>query len=115
MYPFEEKHVSCFGKGYMLFLQWMRALNDINLDNISECVDIIINIIIFVANNQIEMKYSELERLVKKAGCYDTGRQQAGHPLCYSPKTGKMFQMSNHGSQEVASGTLKKIKQAAGI
>ena len=66
-------------------------------------------------NNQIEMKYSELERLVKKAGCYDTGRQQAGHPLWYSPKTGKMFQMSNHGSQEVASGTLKKIKQAAGI
>lgn len=49
MYPFEEKHVSCFGKGYMLFLQWMRALNDINLDNISGCVDIIINIIIFVA------------------------------------------------------------------
>ena len=25
------------------------------------------------------MKYKELERLVKKAGCYDTGRQQAGH------------------------------------
>lgn len=61
------------------------------------------------------MKYSELERLVKKAGCYDTGRQQNGHPLWYSPKTGMEFKMSNHGTQEVASGTLKAIKRAAGI
>ncbi len=61
------------------------------------------------------MKYNELERLVRKAGCYDTKRQQAGHPLWYSPKTGKTFQMSNHGSEEVASGTLRKIKLAAGI
>lgn len=45
------------------------------------------------------MKYKELERLVKKAGCYDTGRQQAGHPLWYSPATGKLFQMSNHPSK----------------
>lgn len=61
------------------------------------------------------MKYKKLERLVKKAGCYDTGRQQAGHPLWYSPATGKLFQMSNHPSQEVATGTLNKIKKAAGI
>lgn len=61
------------------------------------------------------MKYTELERLVKKAGCYDTGRQQAGHPLWFSPKTGKTFQMSNHPGQEVATGTLKAIKKAAGI
>lgn len=61
------------------------------------------------------MKYNELERLVSKAGCYDTKKQQAGHPLWYSPKTGKTFQMSNHGSQEVALGTLRKIKLAAGI
>lgn len=27
------------------------------------------------------MKYNELERLLKKAKCYDTGRQQNGHPL----------------------------------
>lgn len=61
------------------------------------------------------MKYNELERLVKKAGCYDTGRQQAGHPLWYSPETGMFFQMSNHGSEEVARGTLAKIRKAAGI
>lgn len=61
------------------------------------------------------MKYNELERLVKKAGCYDTKEQQAGHPLWYSPKTGMYFQMSNHKHEEVASGTLRKIKRAAGI
>ena len=61
------------------------------------------------------MRYNELIKLVKKAGCYDTGKQQAGHPLWFSPKTGKYFQMSNHLSQEVATGTLKKIKKAAGI
>ena len=61
------------------------------------------------------MKYKELERIVKKAGCYDTGKQQAGHALWESPKTGMYFQMSNHGSEEVAKGTLGKIKKAAGI
>lgn len=61
------------------------------------------------------MKYSELERLVKKAGCYDTGEQQAGHPLWYSPKTGKHFKMSNHGGEEVATGTLNKILKSAGL
>lgn len=62
-----------------------------------------------------QMKYSELERLLKKAKCYSTGRQQRGHPIWYSPKTGKEFRMSNHGSEEVATGTLKAIKKAAGI
>lgn len=61
------------------------------------------------------MKYSELEKLVKKAGCYYTGKEQAGHPLWKSPKTGMYFQMSHHPSQEVATGTLNKIKRAAGI
>jgi len=48
-------------------------------------------------------------------GCYDTGRQQNGHPLWFSPKTGKDFQMSNHRSEEVATGTLNKILKAAGL
>ncbi|MGM9763356.1 MAG: type II toxin-antitoxin system HicA family toxin [Candidatus Cryptobacteroides sp.] len=61
------------------------------------------------------MKYNELEKLLRKAGCYPTGRQQGGHPLWFSPKTGKSFQTSNHGSQEVASGTLKKILKDAGL
>ena len=62
-----------------------------------------------------KMKYNELEKMVKKAGCYDTGKQQGGHPLWYSPKTGMSFQMSNHGGEEVAKGTLNAILRAAGL
>mgnify|MGYP002627028915 CR=1 FL=1 len=61
------------------------------------------------------MKYNELEKLVKKAGCYYTGKNQAGHPLWVNPKTGEGFQMSHHGSEEVAKGTLGKILKAAGL
>ena len=61
------------------------------------------------------MKYNELERLLKKAGCYETGKQRAGHPEWYSPITGKYFTMSNHKSEEVRPGTLKSIKRDAGI
>jgi len=61
------------------------------------------------------MKYNELIRQLKKVGCYDTGRQQNGHPLWYSPKTDLTFQVSNHGKKEIAPGTLSKIKKAAGI
>ena len=61
------------------------------------------------------MKYNELEKLVRKAGCYPTGEEQAGHPLWFSPKTGVYFSMSYHRSQEVATGTLNSIKKAAGI
>lgn len=61
------------------------------------------------------MKYNELIRKLKKAGCYDTGEQMNGHPIWYSPKTGKEFKMSNHGSEEVTNGTLNAILKAAGL
>ena len=61
------------------------------------------------------MKYNELTKQLKKIGCYDTGEQQAGHPLWFSPVTGKFLKMSNHGSEEVATGTLNSIKKAAGL
>lgn len=61
------------------------------------------------------MKYSELERKLKKIGCFYTGEQQNGHPVWESPKTGKRFCMSNHGKEEVATGTLSAIKKAAGL
>lgn len=61
------------------------------------------------------MKYNELEKKLKKAGCYDTGNQMAGHPIWYSPKTKKEFKMSNHGAEEVATGTLNAILKAAGL
>lgn len=61
------------------------------------------------------MKYNELIRLLRKNGCYDTGKQMAGHPLWINPKTNMVFKVSNHGGQEVATGTLKNILKAAGI
>ena len=61
------------------------------------------------------MKYSELEKKLKKAGCYDTGRQMIGHPLWYSPITGFNFKMSNHKSEEIAKGTLKAISKQSGV
>ncbi len=61
------------------------------------------------------MKYKELEKKLKKEGCYDTGKQMSGHPIWYSPITDKYFKMSNHGSEEVATGTLNAILKAAGI
>lgn len=61
------------------------------------------------------MKYSELERKLKKAGCHDTGEKMNGHPLWYSPLTEKLFKMSHHKSQEVKQGTLKSILKDSGL
>lgn len=61
------------------------------------------------------MKYTELARLLRKYGCYDTGEQANGHPLWYSPLSGKVFRLSNHGSQDVPRGTLRQILKDAGV
>ncbi|MBO7584082.1 MAG: type II toxin-antitoxin system HicA family toxin [Bacteroidales bacterium] len=61
------------------------------------------------------MKYSELEKKLRKIGCYPVGGNQGGHPLWYSPLTNKMFQMSHHQSHEVATKTLIKIKKVSGL
>lgn len=61
------------------------------------------------------MKYSELERKLKKIGCYDTGEEMNGHPLWYSPITERYFKMGHHKSQEVAKGTLQSIKKDSGL
>jgi len=60
------------------------------------------------------MKYSEVERKLKKEKCYDAGEMD-GHPLWYSPITKKYFKMSHHRSQEVAKGTLKSISNDSGV
>lgn len=61
------------------------------------------------------MKYAELHRKLKKAGCCKTGGEIAGHPEWYSPITGKYFPTSHHDQKEVASGTLRSILRDAGI
>ena len=60
------------------------------------------------------MKYSEVERKLKKVECYEEGEMN-GHPLWYSPITKKYFKMSHHKSQEVAKGTLKSISNDSGV
>jgi predicted RNA binding protein YcfA (HicA-like mRNA interferase family) len=60
------------------------------------------------------MKYSEVERKLKAAGCspYKTGKR---HPIWFSPITGLIFELSYHSSQEVKPGTLKSISKASGV
>ena len=61
------------------------------------------------------MKYNELHRILKKNGCYETGKTRAGHPVWYSPKTGKYFRVGRHGSQEIKGGTLNSMMKDAGL
>ncbi|MBD5379581.1 MAG: type II toxin-antitoxin system HicA family toxin [Bacteroides sp.] len=61
------------------------------------------------------MKYSELHRKLRKAGCYPTGNVRSGHPEWYSPITKASFTTSHHESKEVANGTLKSIRISSGV
>ena len=60
------------------------------------------------------MKYSELERKLKTAGC-SLFRNGKRHPIWISPITGEMFELSYHSSQEVRPGTLNNILKASGV
>ena len=60
------------------------------------------------------MKYNELERMLKEAGC-ELVTRKGRHPVWKNPKTGKLFTTSHHGSQEVKPGTLKSIMRDAGL
>ena len=60
------------------------------------------------------MKYSEIHKKLKKAGCRldHNGKR---HPIWYSPITGKYFETSHHGSEEAKKGTLKDIERRSGV
>lgn len=62
--------------------------------------------------NKTTMKYSELEKQLKKLGC-EFLRNGKKHPIWLNPRTGVTFELSNHGSEEVAKGTLNKILKIA--
>jgi predicted RNA binding protein YcfA (HicA-like mRNA interferase family) len=62
-----------------------------------------------------KVKYNELHKILRKAGMIQLGEQRAGHPLWLNPHTGEKFTTSNHGSHEVAPGTLKSILNSAGL
>lgn len=61
------------------------------------------------------MKYSELEKRLKKAGCYQVRNSNNGHPIWFSPITKLEFRTSHHKSEEVKIGTLKAISKASGV
>ncbi len=50
------------------------------------------------------MKYSEIHRKLKKAGCYPLGRDIAGDPAWYSPITDTIFPTSHHDKEEASEG-----------
>ncbi len=60
------------------------------------------------------MKVSEMKRLLRKVGCKKI-REGGNHEEWKSPITGKTFQVSRHNSQELATGTEKKIRKQAGL
>ncbi|MBW6536028.1 MAG: type II toxin-antitoxin system HicA family toxin [Mariniphaga sp.] len=60
------------------------------------------------------MKYSEIEKKLKKAGCYWV-RDGKKHPIWFSPITRLEFQLSHHKSQEAKFGTMKSISKDSGV
>ena len=60
------------------------------------------------------IKYSELEKKLKEAGCRMV-RSGAGHDIWINPKTGKQFTVGRHKTQDVPTGTLKSIMKSAGL
>ncbi len=60
------------------------------------------------------MRYSELEKKLKKAGC-TVLREGANHCIWFSPVTGKQFPVSRHKTEEIPRGTLKSILRDAGL
>lgn len=60
------------------------------------------------------MKYSELERWLKEAGC-QVDHEGKRHTIWYSPITNERFPVGRHKNEDVKSGTLKSILKAAGL
>ena len=60
------------------------------------------------------MKYSELERMLKKAGCW-IDHEAKRHTMWYSPITGELFPVPRHQGQEAKTGTVNNILKAAGL
>jgi len=67
-----------------------------------------------VGERNLNMKYSELKKILTKSRCY---KQSEGsrHENWFSPTTGKIFQVGRHNAADVKKGTLNRILQDAGI
>lgn len=60
------------------------------------------------------MKVSEVKKILRANDCYFY-REGSRHEIWISRKTGKKFQVPRHGTHDVPPGTLKSIKDCAGI
>jgi mRNA interferase HicA len=60
------------------------------------------------------MKVSEFKRRIEAIGCVLV-RNGANHDIYKSPRTGQMFPVPRHGSQEIPKGTLKSMEKKAGL
>ena len=60
------------------------------------------------------MKYSEIHRKLKKAGCVII-RNGSSHPIWKSPLTGLLFETSYHESEEAKPGTVRDIARRSGV
>ena len=60
------------------------------------------------------MKYSEIERKLKKENCYCVD-ERGKHPEWFSPITGKSFYLSHHKSEEAKIGTKQQISKLSGV
>ena len=61
-----------------------------------------------------KIKYSELKKELRKAGCYQYS-EGGNHEMWYSPITGQRFPVGRHNTEDVRLGTLKSIRKAAGL
>lgn len=61
-----------------------------------------------------KIKYSELEKILKDAGC-EIVREGKSHTMWQSPKTEKRFTVPRHKTQDVPTGTYKSIMKSAGL
>ena len=60
------------------------------------------------------MKYSDLEKELKAAGCW-IKREGKGHTIWFSPITNQQFTVGRHRTEDVKLGTLNSIRKAAGL
>ena len=60
------------------------------------------------------MKVSEVKKMLRANDCYFY-REGSRHEIWMSRTTGKKFLVPRHGTHDVPPGTLKSIKDSAGI
>ena len=60
------------------------------------------------------MRYSEIERKLKRAGCYFI-EHGTNHDWWYSPITNRRFQLPRHKSEEAKRSTIKSISDQSGV